>query len=143
MYLQHTLSIDASRDLIWQVTTDIERWPEWTPTVRRARRLDEGPFAVGSAARLEQPGLPSARWEVVELVEGERFSWQTRVRGMRMFATHELKETDGGISSTLSVRITGPGLIPVWPFVWFALRRSLAKENLGLKAHCEARSEDA
>ena len=39
-----TLVMDAPAELIWELNTDVERWPAGTPTVQSVERLDDGPF---------------------------------------------------------------------------------------------------
>ena len=58
MKADHIIRIDAPPSLVWQVTTDIDRWPDWTPTVDEARRLDDGPFTLGGLER-RRYGKPS------------------------------------------------------------------------------------
>ncbi len=86
---------------------DVERWPEWTPTVTRIERLDSGPLAVGSRARIQQPKLPTAIWEVSELVAGRGFTWITRSPGVRVIATHGVEPSSQGARAMLSVRFAG------------------------------------
>jgi hypothetical protein len=55
MAAQVSEQISASREDVWAVLMDVERWPEWTASVRSAQLLGDGPVQVGSQARLE-PG---------------------------------------------------------------------------------------
>ena len=64
MGLERIIDIDASREKVWTVMTDVERWPEWTASVTSVALLDEAPFNVGSHARIHQPRLPVAVWTV-------------------------------------------------------------------------------
>lgn len=137
MKIDHTIHIAAPPSLVWDVTVDIDRWPEWTPTVTAVRRLDDGPFDVGTAALITQPGLPASRWTVTALDPGRSFSWEARVRGLHLIATHELTPEDGGTRCTL--RIESPGLLArlIWPVFSPRGRSMLRQENEGLKARCE------
>ena len=102
-----TTDIPAAPDRVWAILADIERWPEWTPSVGRIRRLDPGPLAVGSRARIHQPRLLPATWRIVELAEGHRFAWVTGGPGVRAVAEHSVEPIDRGSRVTLSVRFEG------------------------------------
>jgi uncharacterized protein YndB with AHSA1/START domain len=102
-----TVDIAAPPERVWSVMADVERWPDWTPTVTRIERLDQGPLAVGSRARIRQPKLPVAIWEVTELREGLGFSWVTRSPGVRVVARHGVEPVGQGTRATLSVGFSG------------------------------------
>jgi len=105
---QTSRHIDASAEPVAEVMFDVARWPEWTPTVDEVERLDDGPFAVGSRAKVRQPRLPRAVWEVTELVEGRSFTWQATGPGMRTIGRHEVMPDGAGSRVTLSIEQTGP-----------------------------------
>jgi len=72
MAIERIIDIDAPREKVWTVMTDVERWPEWTASVTSVALLDKAPFDVGSHARLCQPRLPVAVWTVT-VFEPERY----------------------------------------------------------------------
>lgn len=133
-----TVDINAPPDRIWTVMRDIERWPEWTPTVRRIQRLDKGPLAVGSRALIWQPKLPPAKWKVTELDDGRRrFTWETHGPGMRLKARHWVEDNGGGSRATLSIQFSGL-LGPFFAHLTRKLNeRYLALEAKGLRERCE------
>jgi uncharacterized membrane protein len=58
---QVSTTINAPIDLVWTVLVDVERMPEWTPTVHWVRVLDDLPpgsgVGRGSSVRMKQPWL--------------------------------------------------------------------------------------
>lgn len=102
-----TVDIAAPPERVWAVIADVERWPEWTPTVTRIQRLDPGPLAAGSRARIRQPKLPPAVWQVSELREGRSFTWVNQSPGVRVAATHSVEPIAQGARATLSLRFSG------------------------------------
>jgi uncharacterized membrane protein len=136
--LKNTIIIAAPRSVVWDVTVDVEGWPQWAPTFSSVKRLDKGPFDVGSSALIKQPGLPPAKWVVSSLTPGERFTWESRVRGIHMIATHELTTHPAGTQNVLRVELRGLVARLLWPLICFPASRSLQRENAGLKAKCEA-----
>ena len=137
MKLENRKQIDAAQSDVWSVTENIERWPQWTPTVDSVKRLDDGPFDVGSVALLKQPGLPATEWRVTAMTRGQGFTWEARSRGIRMVATHELVPTGIGTESILRIEMSGLAAILMWPLIRASVRKSLEQENAGLKAECE------
>jgi hypothetical protein len=121
--------IDAPPGPVVDVVLDVARWPEWTPTVDSVERLDEGPLHVGSRARVRQPRLPRAEWEVTEVVDGRGFTWEAKGPGMRTIARHEVVPDGDGSLVTLSIEQAGP-LGGVAAMVW----RRLTQRYIELEA---------
>lgn len=142
LVFENVIQIAAPRSVVWCITVDIERWPQWTPTVTSLQRLDEGPLACGCAAMIQQPGLPKAKWVVTALIPDEQFTWESRILGMRMVATHELAAKETGTQSTLRVEISGLVAHLLSPLIRSSARRSLERENAALKATCESLSRE-
>jgi hypothetical protein len=122
--------------------TDIEHWPEWTPTVTSIERLDPGPLKVGSRARIRQPKLPTAVWQVSELLEGRSFTWVTRSPGVLVTAHHGVEPTAGGTRARLAVQFSGV-LAPLVARLTRRLNeRYLALEAKGLSERCAGARDD-
>ncbi|WP_412067195.1 SRPBCC family protein [Rubrivirga sp. IMCC43871] len=137
MTVENTLHIDASPDVVWAVTEDVDRWPEWTPTISSVRRLDDLPLGIGSKALVKQPGQAEAEWTVTDFVAGERFCWQTERTGLVVEATHELRPEGAGTLNVLRVVASGVLAPLLSPVLRPLVLRALVRENLGLRARCE------
>jgi uncharacterized protein YndB with AHSA1/START domain len=138
MTIKNTIQIEAPPHVVWAVTVGIEQWSKWTPTVSSAYCLDDGPFGLGSVARIKQPGQPEADWTVTEYVPQKQFTWETQRLGLRMTASHQVREEGTGTSNTLQLEASGVVAVLLWPVLCVVIHYALKKENGGLKAHCEA-----
>jgi carbon monoxide dehydrogenase subunit G len=142
---EHREHIDAPPEAVWATLIDVARWPEWTPTARRLERLDSGPFAVGSRARIwlmGGMGRPST-WEATELSPGRSFAWRTGMPGVTMTATHDVEAAAGAGGATaaqLTLRIImeGPLASVMSPWLGRVSRRNIRTEAAELKRRCEA-----
>ncbi len=139
MRVETTVDIDAPAERVWEVMADVERWPEWTASVARAERLDDGPLRLGSRARLKQPRFPPAVWEVTELEPGRSFAWTAKNVGLTSVGRHRVfGRGDGGATVTLTLDQEGP-LAPLLALLSGRLtRRYVDTEAQGLKRRCEA-----
>ena len=135
------VDIQAPPPLVWEIMRDVERWPEWTPTVTSIRLLDRGPLTVGTRAIIRQPKLPPARWRVTELDETHRtFTWISRAPGLRVVARHWVEARGDGSRATLSLRFSGV-FAGLFAHITHGLNdRYLALEAKGLKQRSESRS---
>lgn len=135
----NSVEIQASPQRAWTVLSDVERWSEWTPTVRSIQRLDKGPLAPGQKARIHQPKLPPAEWQITQVDEGRGFTWVTRSPGVAVTAGHWVEASEGGSRVTLSVQFGGV----LGPLVGW-LTRGLNHHYLSLEAAgVKRRSEEA
>ena len=91
-----SIDVAASPDRVWEVLVDVERWPEWTDSVRSVRPLDAGPLAVGSRVEVSQPRIPTGTYTVTALEPGCAFTWEQRQPGSTVSAQHECAPLSGG-----------------------------------------------
>jgi hypothetical protein len=89
------------------VMSDIERWHEWTASIRRVQRLDAEPLVIGSRARVYQPGFPPALWTVTAFEAGRQFIWESRAPGLLVTARHSVEARNGGCRATLALEFSG------------------------------------
>jgi uncharacterized membrane protein len=137
-----TVEIIAPQERIWSVLTDVERWPEWNPTVKSAKRLEPGALAVGSRTKIVQPKLMPAVWRVTELDEDSAtFVWLASRPGVKVIATHLIDGIGDGCRVTLALNYGGL----LGPLIARRLKHLnwdyLTKEAEGLKRRCERDAE--
>jgi uncharacterized membrane protein len=134
------IDVEAPVQQVWRVLCEVERWPEWAPTVTSVRRLDDGPLAVGSRVRLEQPRIPPTEYVVTELEPSRSFTWVATGPGVRTTARHLLEDLGtGGTRVMLAVEQAGPLGRVMGLFYRRLTDRYLAAEAEGLKARSEDR----
>ncbi len=132
--------IKAAADQVFAVLCDVDRWPEWTSTISSVQRIENGPLLVGSRAKIRQPGLRPAIWQVTEMEAGRSFSWATRSVGVQVTGRHLVEGTAAGSRVTLSTEFTGP-LGPLISRLFRKLNeRYLTIEAEGLKRRSESQS---
>src|SRR5690242_2704258 len=51
MTYRTAIDIDAPVERVWEVLMDVERWPDWSPTMTSVERLEPGMLRPGSSAR--------------------------------------------------------------------------------------------
>jgi len=117
---------------------EVERWPDWTKSMRRIERLEDGPLGLGSTARIALKGAPASIWRVTEYAEERSFTWESRALSVHSIASHVIEPVDGGSRVTLSVRLSGPVATIMLPLLRSVARRNVALEAEGLKRRAEA-----
>jgi len=132
-----SIDIDAPADRVYEVMADTDRWHEWTPSVTSIKRLDSGPFVVGSRAVIRQPKFPPALWTVTAIDGRRSFTWSNRAPGIKVIAHHSIDGNGDRSKATLSLRYEGilGGLLA--RVTRGITNRYLAMEAKGLKARSE------
>jgi uncharacterized membrane protein len=138
-----TVSIDAPPDRVFAVLKDVERWPEWTPTMLSVKRRESGPFMIGSTAEVRQPKLRPAIWQVTEVEEGRNFTWTSRSPGVRMKAGHLVEPDGAGSRVVLLFEMSGLMAPLVSGLFGKLIDEYVSTEARGLKKRCETAGPDA
>ncbi|MGI9146450.1 MAG: SRPBCC family protein [Chloroflexota bacterium] len=133
-----SVNIEATPERIWSNLVDVERWPEWTASVTKVQRLDDGRFGTGSRASVRQPKLRPMVWTVTEYEPARSFSWMAVLPGVTTLAEHRLLPGPGTtVTVSNSIRQTGL-LAPIIGALYGRLTcRYLNMEAQGLKRRSE------
>ncbi len=102
------------------------------------RRVESGPFALGSTARIRQPRLRPAVWQVTQFEDNRNFTWTTRSLGLRMTAGHSIEPRGTGTRVALSFELSG-FIAPLISRLYGGLiERYINTESQGLKQRSES-----
>ncbi|MCV7197335.1 SRPBCC family protein [Mycobacterium angelicum] len=138
MITEDSIEIDAPPHLVWEVFSDVERWPEWTASVTALTAVDGPGLAAGKRFAIKQPRMSKLVWKVTEIDPGSSWTWVQRAPGAFASARHEVIARPGG-GTLVRQRIDQRG--PLGGLVG-RLMRTMTKRYLKLEAHgLKARSE--
>jgi uncharacterized membrane protein len=138
MFTEDSIEIDAPPQVVWDVFSDVEHWPEWTASVTSLSGRDGSALAVGRRFAIKQPGLQKLIWKVSEIEPGGSWTWATRSPGVNVIARHYVTALPGGrtlVRQELDQRGALGAL--VGRLTVKRTKRYLAMEARGLKARSE------
>ena len=144
MIVEDSIEIGAPPTVVWDVFTDVERWPTWTASVTSLRAMDGG-LDVGNRFRIKQPRFPRLTWTVTAVTPGSSWSWASTTPGNTTVASHWVEPIDGGARTLVRQRIDqrGPGGALVGRLARGLTQKYLRLEAEGLKAASERRAATA
>jgi hypothetical protein len=139
MNFEDGISIQADRQRVWAVYSDVERWSEWTDSITSVERLAGSGVEVGARVRIRQPKLPAAVWEVTAHDPGVSWTWTSKAPGVTTVAWHRVVEqVDGSVRVEQGIEQHGPLGWVIGKAYGGLTRRYLAMEAAGLKARSES-----
>lgn len=97
--------VAAPRDHVFAVLADVERWPDWQPTVSRA--VLDGPMAVGATFRWTAGGSRITS-TVTALQAPDVIAWTGRGPGVRAIHVWRFTEIEGGTLVHSDESMSGP-----------------------------------
>lgn len=132
------VDVAAPPSRVWEVMSDLDKWPEWTRSVSSVTRLGDKPFSVGTKVFIRQPKMPPAVWKISEIEEGRSFTWTSSGPGIFVTAKHSAVPAAGGTRVTLYLEYRG------WVGQIFArLTEKITERYMGYEANgLKARSEN-
>ena len=137
------VDIEAPATVVWVVFSDVERWHEWSASVRRLVELDGPGLAVGKRFEIKQPRMPKLVWEVTEVTPGSSWTWVQRSPGGLTVARHEvIPQSDRRARVRQQLDQRGPVGAIVGLLMRGMTRRYLELEAEGLRARSEQRRVD-
>ena len=143
MITDSSVEIDAPAALVWDVFTDVERWPEWTASVTRIVALDGQGLAVGKRFAIKQPRMPKLVWQVTEILPGASWTWVQRSPGGSTLARHDVvAAADSRTLVRQRLDQRGPAGALVGRLMHGMTKRYLELEAQGLKKRSEQRRRD-
>lgn len=138
MITEDSVEIDAPQQLVWDVFSHVERWPEWTASVTSLVGLDGSALAVGKRFAIKQPGMQKLVWKVTEVGPGSSWTWVQRSPGVHVTASHEVTALPGG-RTLVRQQLDQRGVLGalVGRLMAKKTKRFLELEARGLKARSE------
>jgi uncharacterized membrane protein len=138
MITEDSVEIDAPPQLVWDVFSDVEHWPDWTASVTSLVGRDGPALAVGKRFAIKQPGMQKLVWKVTEIDPGSSWTWVQRSPGVLVTASHWVTAQPGG-RTLVRQRLDQRGALGalVGRLMVKKTKRFLELEAQGLKARSE------
>jgi uncharacterized membrane protein len=141
MITEDSIAINAPAQLVWEVFSDVQRWPEWTASVTSLVGRDGANIAVGKRFAIKQPGMSKLLWKVTEIDPGLSWTWVQRSPGVRVSARHDvIAQSDGRTLVRQQLDQRGVLGALVGRLMVKKTKRFLELEAQGLKARSEGLS---
>ncbi len=117
MHLWTRRTMQADPADAWALLTDLERWPDWGPSLTDATLDPPGRFEAGATGRMRTTVGFSLPFELTDVVDDQRWSWN--VGGVQATA-HAIEPVGDGVRVSFGVPVWAPPYLAVCAL---ALRR--------------------
>ena len=139
MKFEQSIEINASRQRVWDVLSDLAAWPTRIETVDAVELLTPAPVGQGSRVRLKQPKLPEGTWSIGVWDAPAYFEWTQKESGATIVAGHRVEPlSDERSRLTLTIDMRG-FLAPIMG----RLYRKLTNDYLTLEAEGMKRAAES
>ena len=137
VYATSGITIAASPEIVWDVMSAIEDWPQWNPDVKEARL--EGPVAEGFVFRWKAgPGRITSTLVVVD--PPREIGWTGTTLGVRAEHVWRLEARNGGCAVTTEESWDGPLVRVFRRWSQRTVEKALRDGSAHLKAEAERRA---
>jgi uncharacterized membrane protein len=143
MITETEVEIEASPAAVWDIYAEVERWPDWTASIKSVVGLDGPEIAVGHRFEIRQPRFPKLVWVVTAVQPGVSWTWQQKSFGGTTVASHELTSTGSRTIVGQRIEQRGPIGVTVGLMIRGLTKRYLMMEAEGLRARVEQLRTDA
>ncbi len=132
--------VEAPAETVWEVLTDVERMPEWTPSMTSVRIVSGDGFGVGTKAEIRQPRMSPLTWTVDAVTPLRHFRWSTTTGGVVTHGDHWVKPLANGRHVQVEFEISHTGTLArlVGALTMRRTARYVDVELQGLKQASEA-----
>jgi len=123
---EHSVVVHASKQVVWQWWTDVEKWPQWDTDLIESAVLGE--FAVGTQGRMKVADDALVSFVISEVIPEERFSIKIALFGATLSYTYAMTtEEDGSLKIVHGAHLSG-----LFGFIWRMLLKSKIQKTLTL-----------
>ena len=114
--VERSLFINAPPATVFRAYTDLSRWLEWNPHLRKVKFNGQGTLALGSKVSTGVKASPvSTTWKVTDLEADRSLTWKSSFPpGVGVVFDHLAEKEWGGTRATLRLTITGPLALVAW-----------------------------
>ncbi len=102
---ERSVGVQASRQIVWQWWTNIEKWPQWDTDLSEAAVLGE--LAVGAQGRMKVADDALVSFIVSELIPEEKLAIQIALFGATITYTYTMSEDESGLKIIHGATISG------------------------------------
>ncbi|KQP29340.1 SRPBCC family protein [Aeromicrobium sp. Leaf272] len=102
--------VDVAPDAVWSLLVDLDAWPRWGPSVRRAALDDGGELGLGARGHVWTAVGVRLSFEVTSFDPGRSWAW--RVAGVPA-TTHAVRPDGDGCRASMGAPLWAPAYLPV------------------------------
>ncbi len=137
---QDEIFIAASLGTVWDLFTDISRWPEWHSDVSSARL--EGPLAAGTVFRWSTAGLDDIASTIGEMIPEQRIAWSGPAQGIMGIHVWTFTAVQDGVIVKTEESWSGEPVLQQLEFAQQGLDQSIKSWLENLKREAEVRAQN-
>jgi len=93
MKFSASAEINASPEKAWALVNNAEEWPRWIPSLKKIKKVTEGPLGVGSQVLVVARSLITVNllMTITEFSAGRRVVMEGKVLGVKMTRYYEME----------------------------------------------------